>query len=247
MATADLPRRPAPPSPPARDPSPRLWSPDEFRRMEQMRLFGDRDVYLAAGTVVERSPTGPPRPFVFTRKEYYALCDASFFHTPLLHQRVQLIRGVIELESPMDPPHATSVSLTHAALMAALPTGHVVRTQLPLDLGLTIEPHPDVAVAAGSIRDYAADHPKSAVLVVEVADSTVFNDLTSKAELYAAAGIKDYWVVDIPGRKLHVLRDPSPHPANGHSYRSQRELGAGDTITPLAAPQAVIPVSELLP
>jgi Uma2 family endonuclease len=246
MATADLPRRPAPTPPPARDPSPRLWTPDEFARMQQMRLFGDRDVFLDAGTAMERHTDGP-RPFVFTRPEYYALWDAGFFHTPFLHQRVQLIRGVIELESPMDPPHATSLRKVTRALGRVFGDGYDIRPQLPVDLGLAIEPHPDVAVVTGSIEDYATKHPTTALLVVEVADSTVFNDLTNKAELYAEAGIKDYWVVDIAGRKLHVLRDPSPHPANGHSYRSQTELGADDVVSPLAAPDARIPVAELLP
>lgn len=235
-----------PTTPPTADPAPRLWTADEFRRMQQLRLFADRDVFLAAGTVMERHPDGP-RPFRFTRKEYYALDDAGFFRVGWSTQRVQLIRGVVELESPMDPPHAAGVQLTARALRTVFADGFDVRVQLPLDLGLEIEPHPDVAAVTGSIRDYLTEHPKTALLVVEVSDTTLFRDLTTKAELYAEAGIRDYWVVDIPGRKLHVLRDPGPHPVSGHAYRSQDELVDGQFVTPLAAPQATIPVSELLP
>lgn len=242
MATADLPRPPAPTPPTARGRVPRLWTADEFGRMQTMRLFGDRDVYLDAGTVIERGPDGPG-PFVFTQPEFYTLWNANFFHT----HRVQLVRGVIAQEPPMNPPHYRSVRKTTAALERVFAAGYDVRPQGPLDLGLATRPLPDVAVVAESADGYATKHPTTAFLVVEVGDSTLFDDLTAQAELYAEAGIADYWVVDIPNHKLHVLRDPAPVGGNGHSYRDQRVLGPADTVTPLAAPQAVIPVSELLP
>src|SRR5436190_17959674 len=99
MATADL---LTPPAPPRRDPSPRLWTDAEFARMQQLDLFAGRAVELIDGTVIER-PTGVP--FVFTRKEDYALDDHQFFRD----QRVQLIGGTILQESPMNPPHANAV------------------------------------------------------------------------------------------------------------------------------------------
>lgn len=242
MATADLPRRPAPTPPPAQDPSPRLWTPDEFARMQRMRLFGDRDVLLDAGTVMERHPDGA-RPAEFTQTEFSALWNANYF----LNQRVQLIRGVIVQEPPMNPPHATAVYRMMMAALRTFPTGHVVRPQLPLDLGRPNLLFPDVAVVAGSADDYATRHPTTAVLLVEVADTTLFDDLTTKAELYAEAGIKDYWVVDIPKWQVHVLRDPAPVGGNGHSYRDQRVLGPDESVTPLAAPEARIAAAELLP
>ena len=52
------------------------------------------------------------------------------------------------------------------------------------------EPQPDVAVFAGQLRSYA-DHPTTALLVVEVSDTTLSDDLTTKAELYATAGIAE--------------------------------------------------------
>lgn len=181
MATADL---LAPPSAaPRRNPTPRLWTPDEFARMQQLGLFAGRDVELANGTVVER-PGGTP--FMFTRKEYYALGDNHFFRD----QRVQLIGGVILQESPMNPPHATTVSLGQFVLPTLFGAGFYVRVQLPLDLGLISEPHPDLAVVTGSPRDYLIDHPKTALLVVEVSDTTIEEDTHDKASLYASGGIE---------------------------------------------------------
>src|SRR5215216_5254352 len=106
MATADL---LTPSAPPHRDPSPRLWTDAEFARMQQLGLFNGRDVELTAGVVRER---GTGVPFVFTRKEYYALDKHGF----LRDQRVQLIGGVILHESPMNPPHAAVVRKSRRAI-----------------------------------------------------------------------------------------------------------------------------------
>ena len=84
--------------------------------MRQLGLFAGRDVELVGGTVVERR-TGAP--FVFTRKEYYTLGDNHFFRG----QRVQLIGGVVLQESPVNPPHATAVTLGQTVLPALFGAG----------------------------------------------------------------------------------------------------------------------------
>jgi Uma2 family endonuclease len=241
MATADL-IRPRPAKPP-RDPFPRPWSRAEFDRMRQMGLFDGRSVSLDDGTVMEHA-AGGPRPLVFTRKEYSALGDAGFFRD----QRVQLIGGVIVQESPMNPPHATAIQLAYDVLRAIFGTGYCVRVQLPLDLGLISEPHPDLAVVVGSPRDYAVDHPKTALLVVEVADTTLEEDTHDKASLYAAGGIADYWVIDVTGRLL-VFRESRPEPAErfGFVYARVAAYGRDDHVSPLAAPTHRLNVADLLP
>jgi Uma2 family endonuclease len=240
MATADLLTRP--PAAPRRDPSPRLWTDAEFARMLQLGLFAGRDVELAAGTVLERL-TGVP--FVFTRKEYYALGDNHFFRD----QRVQLIGGVIQQESPMNPPHATAVSLGQLILPALFGVSCYVRVQLPIDLGLISEPHPDLAVVTGSPRDYLVDHPKTALLVVEVSESTIEEDTHEKASLYVSGGIADYWVVDLTTDRVIVFRDPRPDANSkfGQKYGALSAHGRDDKLTPLAAPNARVLVGDLLP
>jgi Uma2 family endonuclease len=241
MATADLLTPPA--TAPRRDPSPRLWTDAEFARMRQLGLFGGRDVELVGGTVVER-PGG--RPFVFTRKEYYPLGDNHFFRG----QRVQLIGGVILQEvSPMNPPHAVAVRLATKAAESIFTAGYDVRVQLPIDLGLISEPEPDAAVVTGSPRDYLIDHPKTAVLVIEVAEATVEDDTHDKASLYASGGIEDYWVVDLVNDQVLVFRSPKPEAGSkfGLNYASVLAHKRDDKLTPLAAPNARVLVSDLLP
>ncbi|MBN9122372.1 MAG: Uma2 family endonuclease [Planctomycetes bacterium] len=240
MATADL--LPPPPAAPRRDPSPRLWSEAEFARMRQLGLFAGRDVELTAGVVCER---GTGRPFVFTRKEYYALGDNHFFRD----RRVQLIGGAILQESPMNPPHAVVVRLVTKAIERVFGYGYDVRVQLPIDLGLTSEPEPDVAVVSGSPRDYLVDHPKTALLVIEVSESTIEADTHEKASLYASGGIADYWVVDLTTDRVLVFRSPKPEigSAFGQNYAPVSAHGRDDALTPLAAPNARVLVGDLLP
>jgi Uma2 family endonuclease len=85
--------------------------------------------------------------------------------------------------------------------------------------------------------------------VVEVADSTLDQDTTTKAELYATAGIPDYWVLDVDGRRLLVFRDPAPLPTGlgATAYQTHLMLNPTDTVSPLATPTAVIRVADLLP
>jgi Uma2 family endonuclease len=234
-------------APPRRDPSPRLWTDAEFARMQELGVFGTRDIELRGGVVFDRAAG---RPFVFTRKEYYALGDNHFFHGVVRDQRVQLIGGVILQEVvPMNPPHATAVRKTARAMDRLFVDGYEVRPQLPLDLGPISEPHPDVAVVVGSVEDFATQHPTSAVLVIEVADSTIEADTHDKASLYAAGGIEDYWVVDLTRDQVVVFRSPRPEVGTkfGSHYGAVTAHGRDDTLTPLAAPTARVAVADLLP
>jgi Uma2 family endonuclease len=103
-------------------------------------------------------------------------------------------------------------------------------------------------VVAGRFEDYT-DHPTTALLIVEVADTTLFDDTTTKAEVYAEAGIQDYWVLDLNGKRLLVFRDPVPLPAGlgATAYRTQLAFGPADRVSPLAAPAGSVLVSDLLP
>jgi Uma2 family endonuclease len=163
-------------------------------------------------------------------------------------RRAFLIDGVILENGPMDPPHAIGLELTEIAIRATFGTGWRVRVQMPLHVNQFNDPLPDLLVLAGNPRDVIA-HPTTAALVIEVADSSLDTDITEKAELYATAGIADYWVLDLNGRRLFVFRDPVALPAGlgATAYRTQLTLNPTDHVSPLAAPAASILVSELLP
>jgi Uma2 family endonuclease len=150
-----------------------------------------------------------------------------------------LIDGVILEEGPMNPPHVITLELVEEALRAAFGTGWRIRGQSPLILGLDLDPEPDFAVIAGTPRG-SSGHPTTADLVVEVADSSFSFDTNEKRLLYARAGIREYWIVDINGRRLLVYRDPQ-----GGDYTMQQELSPADSISPLAA-AVVVRVADLL-
>lgn len=186
----------------------------------------------------------PPRPYKWTRDEYYRIVDLGL----LVGRRVQLIDGEIIEMSPQGSPHYVSLSLVTQALERAFGAGYWIRAQGPLALFVNSEPEPDVAVVKGSPRTLTG-HPSFAELIVEVSDSSLGFDLGPKAALYASAGIADYWVVDLQGRRLIVHRQSTADTTVplGHRYADIRTLGPTDSIAPLVKPDAAIQVAELLP
>ena len=187
-------------------------------------------------------PAAPyPRTKAWTVAEFHDLRESGAWDG----LRTFLIRGTIWEQGPMNPPHANAVDLMAEALRAAFGTQYRVRCQLPLVLGFDTDPLPDVAVVRGGPRDFAATHPTTADLVVEVADSTLFQDTTTKAELYAEAGTPEYWVVDVEQGRLLVFRDPAAIAAGGFHYRSRQSLSKSDAVTPLALPDRALAVSDL--
>lgn len=164
-------------------------------------------------------------------------------------EKVELIGGKVITMVPQDSPHYTAIDLAKEELRKIFAAGYVVRVQGPLDLGLISQPEPDVAVVRGTIRDYAKAHPNSALLVVEVSESSLAYDRGIKASLYASAGIPEYWVVNLVDRRLEISRDPimMPGQPHGYGYRTCTQYLATDAVTPLAAPQGMIAVVDLLP
>lgn len=175
----------------------------------------------------------------WTREEYEQLAAAGFFQPG---ERVELVEGVIYEMSPQNGRHAAGILLVHDALRSAFPQGHQIRIQLPLLLGSDSEPEPDVAVVPGGPRDYIPSHPTTAVLIVEVSDSSSFHDRERKGGVYARAGIPEYWLLDVVAERLEVYRNPG-----AGIYQTRHHLKTGDTVTPLANPGASIAVADLLP
>ena len=182
----------------------------------------------------------------FTRLEYERMIACGIF-TP--GDRVELIAGALLVAEPQGSRHASTIGVVADALRAVFGTGWYVMVQLPIALDDDSEPEPDVAVVPGAPRDYRDGHPSRPVLVVEVAEESLRGDRGRKGSLYARGGVADYWIVDVVGGALEVYRLPSPSPAAplGWSYADRRRLRAGETVSPLAAPAAVIPVADLLP
>lgn len=186
-----------------------------------------------------RSGPYPPQPMpkVWTVAQFHYLGDLGLFEG----RGAKLMNGAIIEEGPMKHPHAKASTKTEDRMREAFGRGWHVRASKPLVFGQTTDPMPDVAVVRGTPDDYT-DHPTTADLVVEVSDTSLRYDLTDKLTAYAAAGIADYWVLDVNGRQLHVFRDPA-----GDAYASHLTLAESDTVAPLAAPAATVRVADLLP
>jgi Uma2 family endonuclease len=91
--------------------------------------------------------------------------------------------------------------------------------------------------------------PTSASLLIEVAESSLAYDRERKGRLYAAAGIQEYWLINLPERCLEVYRQPVPDASSfsGWRYQELQRLQEDDQVAPLAAPEVVLAVEAFLP
>jgi Uma2 family endonuclease len=182
----------------------------------------------------------------FTRDQYRTLAGHGFFDG----RRVCLLHGEIIEMAAMKEPHWSGISLVVSAMRRAFPVGHNVRVQAPLDVNTANDPEPDVVVVPGDERTYrdspTAPPATDALVVVEVAHTTLDQDITTKAELYATAGVPDYWVLDVENDRLLVFRDPQPV-ADAVAYQTCLTLTSADTVALLAVPGVPIPVADLIP
>jgi Uma2 family endonuclease len=186
------------------------------------------------------------QPRRWTRQEYEQLGVLGVLGPD---EHVELIGGEIVQVPPQQTRHATGVYLAQVALSAVFRAGFLVRVQLPLALGQYSEPEPDVAVVAGSPRDFVADHPTSALLVVEVADTTLSFDRNAKASLYAAAGIPEYWIVNLVHRQLEMHREPGPmvEAQFDFGYRVRTIALPGEEVGVPGTAGSRVTVDDLLP
>lgn len=175
----------------------------------------------------------------WTREEYERLVEQGFFQPD---ERCELVDGVIFKMTPQSSYHATGVRFCLIALQPLYPAGFDVRCQMPLALGFDSEPEPDIAVVPGEAGDYLHSHPVTAVLVVEVADSSLLHDRKRKARLYARSGVPEYWLLNVAEACLEIYRDPKDD-----AYISHSVLRGGDVVSPLSRPDARIAVANLLP
>jgi Uma2 family endonuclease len=180
---------------------------------------------------------------LFTVDEYYRMAEAGILGED---DRVELIEGEILRRSPIGPRHADEVDEVTALFFARLGASARIRVQSPIRLSRRSEPEPDLAVLRRypeGQRPYRSTHPVPAdvLLVVEVADSSLEYDLGRKARLYARHAIPELWVLDQRGDRVVVHRDPTPR-----SYATVRTLGRGESISPLAFPEILFTIQELL-
>jgi Uma2 family endonuclease len=179
------------------------------------------------------------------RVEYDRLVDLGMFQG----EHLELLGGLLVVGEPQGSSHAAVVMHVGRVLTAAFGAGWHARLRAPLALDDASEPEPDVAIVFGVPFDYFDAHPSTAALIVEVAESSLRLDCRFKTGLYARAGLQEYWIVNLVDDVLEVHRDPQPAPDAefGAVYRDVARFQRSSSVTPLAAPQARIPVADLLP
>lgn len=184
--------------------------------------------------------TATVEPHHWTLEEYERLVETGAFDG----WKVELVDGILYDTTPQTSRHAGGTAKATGILSEASSGKYLIRQHSPLHVPGDSLPEPDIAVVppdpAGD--HYVGGHPTTAVLVVEVADSSLQYDRTVKAQIYAQAGIPEYWILSLIAEQLEVYREPA-----GSAYKSRAVLGPADEISPLFAPGVVIPVTRLLP
>ncbi|GAA6623711.1 Uma2 family endonuclease [Scytonema sp. NUACC26] len=143
----------------------------------------------------------------FTLAEFHRLMELGFLTED---DRVELIRGELIEMAAKGTRHSVCNTKLSKELERLLGDRAVVRVQEPVVLLPNSEPEPDVALVRGQADDYLSNHPQpeDIFLLIEVADSSLDYDQSTKLELYAENGIQDYWIVNLVANQLECYSQP---------------------------------------
>ncbi len=157
--------------------------------------------------------------------------------------RVELIDGEVRAMTPIGPLHAAAVKRLILILYRLLDDTAIVGAQDPILLNDNTEPQPDLTVLRWRANFYAAAHPiaDDVYLVIEVSDTTADYDRTEKMPRYAAAGIPEAWLIDIPNQMVEQYTQP-----RNRLYSSVRRMQRGDTVQSPTLEALVIAVDQIL-
>lgn len=198
----------------------------------------------ASGPQPEVSPVPPVLSFegaprrLFNVEEYHRILEAGILGDD---ERLELLEGVIVVMTTQNPPHASAIQRLNKWLVRQLDDSFAVLPQLPVTLGDRSEPVPDLAVVRA--QDITRKNlPKSALLVIEVADTSLRKDRGLKVALYARFGIPEYWIVNVQNSTVEVYRDPDP---DAGRYRAVLTHGKEATVSAVSVPGVTISLLEL--
>ena len=185
----------------------------------------------------------------FSIDEYHRLIQLGVLHED---DRCELFHGVITSQIPPNPPHAKTLRQLLRRLPPLLPEpDYIVSVQDPIAI-LSLpgtEPQPDMTVCIGPERIYERRFPsgKDILLIIEISDTSLFDDRTSKYTLYAAAKIPQYWIVNLPERQVEVYS--RPRGGKTPKFLSRTDYPAGTNLPVILGRKTLgtIAVSEILP
>ncbi len=191
--------------------------------------------------MADPAPADPAVPDRWTTERYLRLVDEGVLGPD---DKVELLEGVIVSMAPSNVPHDGTLGLVSHALFRAVADRATVRVQLSFVAGPHSLPEPDVTVVPGSPRDYARSRPTSALLIVEVSDTSLKQDRLTKAPIYAAAHVPEYWIVNLRDDCVEIRCEPD---ARQRRYRRVTVARRGETIAMAALPGVGVAVDDLLP
>lgn len=174
-----------------------------------------------------------------TLDDYHRLGDAGILGEA---DRVELLDGQLVDMAPIGPRHALAVDALNELLVTALAGRAGVRVQNPVELDARTEPQPDIALVRRPWRGYPAAHPPpdDILLLVEVADASLEVDSGAKLALYANAGIREFWIVDLTTDGVYVHRTP-----RGGKYDLITRVERSGVLDIEALPAVAIPAATL--
>ena len=178
---------------------------------------------------------------LWTVEEYHRMNEAGIFAP---NERVELLEGRIIWMIAKGTAHRSAVGRIDRLLQDCLKNRALICVQDPVKLNDRSEPEPDISVVKIDPLDYADHHPtpSEVYLIIEVADSSLKLDCETKAKAYSFSGIKDYWVLDVVKRELHIFRKPTIK-----GYESQIIFGEDEIVSPLEFPDLQVAISDMLP
>ena len=176
-------------------------------------------------------------------EQFHRMIDAGVF---VDGDRVELVDGELRDMTPIGPPHGGDTDYLTKVFVTELVDQAIVRVQGALVIDQGTELYPDLTVLEPRADWYRTTNPTGddALLVIEVADSSLNTDLTTKLAKYARAGVRRYWVVDIPHRRLHDYRDPDRF---GRRYRQLHTIDSGTVAVSIAGIDIELAVGDLFP
>jgi Uma2 family endonuclease len=180
---------------------------------------------------VDREAVRPLR-----RAEFDRLVEAGVFR----EERVELLYGMVLRMSPHGPAHDGVLQKLQNLLFRALDPRAELRVQSAFAASDGSEPEPDLVVVPPG--DYTRAHPSKALLIVEIADSSLAHDRNVKAKLYAECGIEEYWIVNLTEARIEVYTQPEPD-----GFQRVRSFLRGERLSLVAFADVVIAVDDVLP
>ncbi len=185
----------------------------------------------------------PPREKLLTVAEFERIGELGFFNEPGKHE---LWDGRVMMTPPAGSPHMDRESRIMEALVLAIAAAGLreefrVFASGGLQIGERNLRSPDLMVGRLPFDTSKRLTGEGVALVIEVAHSSLPDDLGEKRGKYAGAGIEEYWVVDVENGQLHPFRNPK-----AGDYPDCKPLEAGATISPLFAPQITLNVADLV-